>query len=213
MAVGCLFMSLLLVFFSSLARQCFIPSSPGSKYIQPVNQTWQPAGLWLSDGVCFGSSELLACFPSSSVYSNSDINIRLANTHPGRDTDEGSSEAAVEDERASPSVPLVVEQGGDKGRRPMAGFKLCSLSMRRGRVFLNRVFFFFFLSCMRRENEEESLLEVKCCWAPPGRVRLVPMGTFLQEPLGGICLWDAIAVAENLGESCSLEKPVVPRPT
>lgn len=62
----------------------FHPPPPISKYIQLVNQTWQPSGLWLSDCVCLGSSELLACFPSSEVYSNSDNQIRLAKAHAGR---------------------------------------------------------------------------------------------------------------------------------
>lgn len=60
------------------------PSSSVSKYIQPVNQTWQSSGLWLSDQVCLGACELLACFPSSSVYSNSDISLSLADACPGR---------------------------------------------------------------------------------------------------------------------------------
>lgn len=38
-------------------------SSPTSKYIQLVNQTWQPSGLCLSVCICFGVSELLAGFP------------------------------------------------------------------------------------------------------------------------------------------------------
>lgn len=59
-----------------------VPSST-SKYNQPVNQSWQPSGLGLSDGVCFGSSELLACFPSLQVYSNSEIGISLANMLAG----------------------------------------------------------------------------------------------------------------------------------
>lgn len=60
-----------------------VPSSSTSKYNQPVNQSWQPSGLGLSDGVCLGSSELLACFPSLQVYSNSEIGISLANTPAG----------------------------------------------------------------------------------------------------------------------------------
>lgn len=59
------------------------PSSSTSKYNQPVNQSWQPSGLGLSDGVCLGSSELLACCLCLPVYSNSEIGISLANTQAG----------------------------------------------------------------------------------------------------------------------------------
>lgn len=58
-------------------------SSSTSKYNQPVNQSWQASGLGLSDRVCLGSSELLACFPSLQVYSNSEIRISLANMRAG----------------------------------------------------------------------------------------------------------------------------------